>query len=126
MDVTLDTRKVAVPATYKGRLARRVSGFFLRFDHAIKRLHVTLKDVNGPKGGMDKVCQLNIELTDGNRIIVEEKSNLFVRAMGLSIKRARNLVVRKIKKKRARRVSIKRQMDMDPDTDLEMEAKMAI
>jgi len=29
MDVTLDTRNVTVPATFRNRLARRVSGFFI-------------------------------------------------------------------------------------------------
>ncbi len=110
MDVTLDTRKVAVPATYKSRLARRVSGFFTRFDHSVRRLHVTLKDVNGPKGGRDKVCQLNIEMTDGNQIIVQERSNRFVRAMGLCIRRARGVVARQVKKKRPRRVTMKREL----------------
>jgi hypothetical protein len=69
-----------------------------------------LKDVNGPKGGMDKVCQLNIEMTDGNQIFVQERSNLFVRAMGLSIRRARHLVARQTKKQRPRRISRKREM----------------
>tara|TARA_R110002110_G_scaffold355224_2_gene564891 strand:- start:66 stop:410 length:345 start_codon:yes stop_codon:yes gene_type:complete len=110
MDVTLDTRNVAVPPTYKSRLARRVSSFFIRFDHSVRRLHVTLKDVNGPRGGKDKVCQMNIELTDGNQIIVQERSNRFVRAMGLCTKRARNLVARQIKKKRPKRIAIKREL----------------
>jgi putative sigma-54 modulation protein len=108
MDVTLDTRNVTVPATFRNRLTHRVSGFFSRFDHSVRKLHVTLKDVNGPRGGIDKVCQLNIELTDGKQIIVQECSNRLVKSIGLSIRRARNLVARQLKKKRPRRISMKR------------------
>jgi len=57
---------------------------------------------------MDKVCQLNIELTDGNQIIVRERSNRLVKAMGLSIRRARGLVAQQLKKKRPRRIATKR------------------
>lgn len=110
MDVTLDTRNVTVPATFKNRLSRRVAGFFTRFDHSVRKLHVTLKDVNGPRGGIDKVCQLNIELTDGNQIIVQERSNRLVKAMGLCIRRARSLVAGQLRKKRPRRVSMKRRI----------------
>jgi len=108
MDVTLDTRNVAVPATFRSRLTRRVAGFFTRFDHSVRRLHVTLKDVNGPKGGIDKVCQLNIELTDGDQIIVKERSNRLVKALGLCVRRARGLIAQRLKKKRPRRIAMKR------------------
>ncbi|MFT5561225.1 MAG: hypothetical protein ACI9Z9_001102, partial [Litorivivens sp.] len=42
------------------------------------------------------------------QISVQECSNRLVKSMGLSIRRARNLVARQLKKKRPRRISMKR------------------
>jgi len=51
---------------------RRASMKFSRFADAIRELHITVVDINGPKGGLDTRCRLRLLTTNGNHIIIEE------------------------------------------------------
>lgn len=56
----------------RGReLARRRLFFALsRFDSKIDEVTLTVRDLNGPKGGIDKRCQLKIKLRYGDDVIL--------------------------------------------------------
>ena len=41
-----------------------------RFTGRVRSLHVTLKDLNGPRGGLDKHCRIAIRLERRGRLIV--------------------------------------------------------
>ena len=41
-----------------------------RFAGRVRSLHVTLKDLNGPRGGLDKQCRIDIRLRRLGRLIV--------------------------------------------------------
>lgn len=43
-----------------------------RFTGRVRSLHVTLKDLNGPRGGLDKHCRMAIRLERQGRLIVIE------------------------------------------------------
>ncbi len=43
-----------------------------RFAGRVRSLHITLKDLNGPRGGLDKHCRLAIRLDRPGRLIVIE------------------------------------------------------
>ena len=52
-------------------LARRRLLFALsRFDSKIEEVTLSIRDLNGPKGGIDKRCQLRIKLRFGDDIIL--------------------------------------------------------
>jgi ribosome-associated translation inhibitor RaiA len=42
-----------------------------RFKHLIRAVRVTLRDVNGPKGGKDKRCLVQLDLSGGGLIVRE-------------------------------------------------------
>ena len=53
------------------QLARRRLFFALsRFDSKIDEVTLTVRDLNGPKGGIDKRCQLRIKLRYGDDVIL--------------------------------------------------------
>ena len=54
-------------------LARKRLEFALgRFTGRVRSLHVSLKDLNGPRGGLDKHCRIAIRLERPGRLIVIE------------------------------------------------------
>lgn len=54
-------------------LARKRLEFALgRFAGRVRSLHVTLTDLNGPRGGLDKHCRIAIRLERLGRLIVIE------------------------------------------------------
>src|SRR5437870_2756777 len=45
-----------------------------RFQTQIREIDVVLRDVNGPRGGVDKLCRITARLRHGGSLAIEEKS----------------------------------------------------
>jgi hypothetical protein len=61
---------------------------------------VTLKDINGPRGGRDKVCMLRAELADGGQIVVIDRSSKMRHAIFGCLRRSKSLIAREVKRRR--------------------------
>ena len=67
----------------------------------IRQLHVFLSDINGPRGGVDKRCRLQVVLGSGREVIIEDlEADLYV-AINRATDRADRAVVRQIQRSRA-------------------------
>jgi ribosome-associated translation inhibitor RaiA len=44
-----------------------------RYDRQLHDVTVYLTDLNGPKGGVDKLCQITANLSRGNAVLILEK-----------------------------------------------------
>ena len=51
---------------------RRLEYAFGRFEGRVQALSVRLKDLNGPRGGRDKLCQITVKLERPRRVIIVE------------------------------------------------------
>ncbi|HXJ40358.1 MAG TPA: HPF/RaiA family ribosome-associated protein [Bryobacteraceae bacterium] len=98
-------------ATLKKNAERRLHFATDRFEGHICDVGVVLRDVNGPHGGIDKVCRVIATLRRGGRLEVEEKRASFMAAISAAAKRLRRLLARRIGGKAAR-YSIRR--DREP------------
>lgn len=63
-----------------------------RFDHRIGRVQVRCEDVNGPRGGEDKVCRIHVAGRSSWRLQVEGTGTTFHRAVDAAAGRARRSV----------------------------------
>jgi putative sigma-54 modulation protein len=99
MQVFLESSDVVLPRNEGEALATRFRSAFERFANRIESLSVSLKDVNGPRGGRDKVCMIRVELAKGRQIIVRERSFRLRRAIGKSIRRTKVLVAHELKRR---------------------------
>ena len=71
-----------------------------RFAYSIRSVDVFMKDVNGPKGGVDKQVLLRIKMCNGQQLALQTvKSDLYA-AISISAKRAKRVVRRSIRKSR--------------------------
>jgi putative sigma-54 modulation protein len=78
------------------RLAYAVSYFS---DRHIERITVRLSDINGPRGGEDKLCQLVLKIKGMPSVIIEDiESNLYT-AIDRAVDRASRALVRLLKRK---------------------------
>ena len=78
-----------------------------RFDFAlsqryeqIKRILVTLSDINGPKGGEDKRCQVIIQLAKQDDIVIEDIQSDFYIAVDRAASRSSRALSRCLEKAR--------------------------
>ena len=79
MQIEIQARDFSLTPALRSHIVRRL-GFALstRYDR-IERIRVRLSDVNGPRGGSDKCCQLHIVLPgQADIVIVDTQANLYV------------------------------------------------
>ena len=85
-------------------LQRRAARHLGRIAHLISDVVVSLVDLNGPKGGIDRQCQVQAKLHDGRLVVVKARSEGF----GPAIDNALHKLLRQVVKQRKRRVEQRR------------------
>ncbi len=66
----------------------------------MRKLSVWLSDVNGPRGGVDKRCKIQVQLENGRKVIIEECEADLYAAIGRAADRADHAVVRQVERTR--------------------------
>lgn len=70
----------------------------------VERLVIRLKDVNGPKGGDDKECSVEVKLVSHAPIVVSKRSSDAYASIRKALGRASRTTIRKLNKRRAIKV----------------------
>jgi len=66
-----------------------------RFQPHIRDVGVMLRDVNGPRGGTDKLCRITARLNRGRRLEIQEQRGNFMAAICAAAKRLRRSLARR-------------------------------
>lgn len=80
MEVQMHIHNSDLVEAFRAYVERRLRFSLGRFIARIGRVRVKISDVNGPRGGVDKSCQVSVELLPGSKLIRQEAvdANLFV------------------------------------------------
>jgi len=100
MQILIQARNFPLTKAMRSHIERRL-GFALstRYEH-IERIMVRLSDVNGPRGGHDKCCHIQVTLPQLADVIVEDtESNLYA-AIDRAADRASRTVARRLVRQR--------------------------
>ena len=79
---------------------RRMAMIFGRFRERIGAVGVYLDDVNGPRGGIDKRCRVELTCLPRDRITATASATFAERAVTAALRRARTLLLRKLRRGR--------------------------
>lgn len=102
MNIEIQARRVPLSRKLRNHTEHRIRSALTRFDERITRVSLWLSDRNGPKGGNDKNCQVQIVMPGKPDVVIEEtRENLYV-AINRAIERAGQAVVRKLDRQRSR------------------------
>ena len=74
-----------------------------RFARSIAQVWVYLRDVNGPRGSLSKICRIVVELPRRGRVVVTGKDSDVYAAITRTANRAKFAVRRHVKQRLARR-----------------------
>lgn len=66
-----------------------------------RRLAVWLSDINGPRGGNDKRCKIEVRLNNGKSILIEDTEPNMYTAIDRAAERADRAVARQLAKRRS-------------------------
>ncbi|MCU7800372.1 MAG: HPF/RaiA family ribosome-associated protein [gamma proteobacterium symbiont of Lucinoma myriamae] len=96
MQIDIQTRKFSLTDALRSYAEQRLRSTLTCCDDFIQRVVMCLSDINGPRGGTDKHCHLQVVLKGLPDVIIEDtETNLYV-AIDRATDRAGRTVVRKI------------------------------
>jgi putative sigma-54 modulation protein len=103
MQLDIQTAGFSLTDSLKDYTTRHMQFALNRYDNVIMHAHVWLADINGPRGGVDKRCQIEIKLAGQNNIIIEDvETDLYV-AIDRACARCMRTLARRLE--RARQIS---------------------
>ena len=103
MQIVIHARGFALTAGLREHVQRRVH---LAFDWAndhLRKVSVGLSDLNGPRGGEDKRCRIQVGVAGSADVVIEDtEADLYV-AIDRAADRAGRTLLRRIDRQRAHR-----------------------
>ena len=103
---TIEGRGLDVTREIRAHTQRTVSMSLARFIRHIRSIEILLEDVNGPRGGVDKRCRIDLYLKRGGRLTSSANSLDAAAAVTIAARRARVLLQRRCQKARSGRFAI--------------------
>jgi ribosome-associated translation inhibitor RaiA len=99
MQIDIRTR-FSLSDAIRSTVERRLAFALGRFGGRIAGVTVWLGDVNGPRGGVDKTCQVQVALASGNRLLVEDADADLYAAIARAADRVGRAVARDLARRR--------------------------
>ena len=97
MKMRLAARGIELSGDFEDYLRRRVHFSLGRFAARIRSLSIRLADVNGPRGGVDKCCDVRVDVGLRQQVIVRERQANLRAAVAFAMERAERAVQRQLK-----------------------------
>ena len=121
MQVAIRSHGFPLTTAIEAYVQRRLRTALSHAIHHIRAVTVVLLDINGPRGGRDKVCRVRVTVTDRPVMVIDDTEDNLYLAIDRAADRAGRTTARKLaqllRKPRTvqRRVEAARQVDV-PDT----------
>ncbi len=100
MQIDIQARNFSLTKALVGHIKRRLSFALSSHDEHIQRVQVRLSDINGPRGGADKCCHIQVMLTRFATVVVKDTETNLYTAISRAASRTSRTVGRQLKKKR--------------------------
>ena len=91
-------------AFIRQRLSRKLE----KFSGSIERVSVRVKDVNGPRGGIDKVCRIKVVLSNLPSMVFEAQDATLDVAVGSALAGTERAVRRTLNRRRKKPIKVGR------------------
>ena len=92
----------SIDAADRAYLRRKLEARLGKFVRAVERASVRIRDVNGPRGGVDKLCAIKVVLAGLPRVVVEQQHASLQAAMDGALQRVGRAVRRSVKRRTTR------------------------
>jgi putative sigma-54 modulation protein len=99
MNVQMVAKEFSLSASLQEHIARRLRFAFARTHHKVGRIIVRLRDLNGPRGGRDKACQISVELPGQPEVVIREVQENMYNAIDNAVRRAAYRAMRIVDRK---------------------------
>ncbi len=109
MNITSRTQGFELSSAIDAVVTEEIQSTLQRYSEEIVSVNVFMKDINGPKGGVDKQVVLRIQMRGRQQITLQTARESLYAAIRISAKRAKRAVRRNVRKaRRFEKVSLRR------------------
>jgi ribosome-associated translation inhibitor RaiA len=96
MQINVQARGFTLTTAIEAHLQRQLRFAFDHLGNRISRVFVRLSDINGRRGGIDKRCQLQVQLADTREVVIADvQPDLYV-AVSRAVQRAASTITRRL------------------------------
>lgn len=82
MELSIRTRAIETTDELRELVTRRIQLALDIFKDRVESASVYLMDLNGPRGGVDKLCQVTVRVRGIGNLVVLERGTTLARALG--------------------------------------------
>ena len=98
MRIDIQAHHLVLQAEHREQIQRRASFALSRMSGLIQQVNVHLTDVNGPRGGVDTQCRVQVQLDRGEPVVIEDIDHDLIVLINRSLARAGQALERRISK----------------------------
>jgi len=102
MHIDIQSRSFPLTMALRDYVKRRLLSALNRRDEHIQKVVMRLSDINGPRGGEDKHCHLQVVIAGVPDVVIEDTEENMYNAIDRATERAERAVARKIDRKRTK------------------------
>ena len=103
IDISIAVRRINLSKDSRKKFRARALKVLSRYEHRITSAKLTFTDINGQKGGIDKVCTMQARLVHGGEIVVTKKADHLLMAFSRSLQSIRHSIARLSDRQRRQR-----------------------
>lgn len=100
MQIDIQARNFSLTDALRNHVERRLSFALSTRDEHIQRISVRLVDINGPRGGEDKCCRIQVVLPHLTDVVIEDTEVDMYAAIDRAADRAGRTVSRRLARQR--------------------------
>jgi ribosomal subunit interface protein len=106
VELEMRLKGITIGRTLREQIADHLEAAFRRLSKRIRAVSLSLEDTNGPRGGLDKDCQITVQLHRGGTIRSRCTDADLITAINLATDRATHTAVRRLERRRKRTARI--------------------
>ena len=99
MQIEIQAQNFSITQAMRAYIERRLGFALSKCYRHVKRIMVRLSDINGPRGGNDKRCHLEVILTGEAVVVVDTEADMYV-AINSAASRAGRTVMHRLRRRR--------------------------
>ena len=103
MDIGIHGQRVQISEAICLHTKNRLEGALRRHQHRVSRANVVLRDINGPRGGEDKACEIVLELRPSGRVVVKDIGDDLYMTVSRAARRVKCIMARELRRLKKRR-----------------------
>jgi hypothetical protein len=96
MQLSIRSHAVTLDPELRERAGRRAATALSRFAPRLGRVTLTVADVNGPRGGDDKLCRLRVAVVGRREVVIDARHATLGAAIDVACERAAQAVGREL------------------------------